>query len=340
MLKYREVIFRGATASVQFWISFYFAQTYCHMSHPVNINISDASAMTKGGLLRRIRSVSANALQVGALQPIETTSTMLATSPPFLVRVVQNLARKAEATVKRNERKEGGEKREFNPFLPYDEDLYVEDMGVKHVLLLNKYNVVGDHVLIVTKKFEEQGDLLSGGDMEGMWECLKEVDGVGFYNSGRISGASQRHKHLQVICGSVGDMGEVEGVAPFDGILTEWARKSEGEMFRARELEYWHVGVGMEGVEGGTGCMEKYMRLIGEVMKDERAEKEGSQLAYNLVVTRRWMVVVPRRNEYFRGVSVNALGFVGCLLVKEQGLLDVIKEVGGMRVLKETGFEE
>lgn len=296
--------------------------------------------MAKSALLERIRSVSSKALQIGARQPIETTSTLLSSHPPFLVRVVQNLARKAEASAKGDERSEGSNKKSFNPFLPYDQDLYVQDMGEDHVLLLNKFNVVADHVLIVTKKFEEQSDLLSVGDMEGMWRCLIEVDGVGFYNSGRISGASQRHKHLQVICGTVGEMGNVGGVVPFDEILTEWARKSEGGVFRARELGYWHVGMGMEGVGGGQGCMENYMRLMGEVMKDERAEKEGSRLAYNMVVTRRWMVLIPRRNEYFRGISVNALGFAGCLLVKEEELLEVIKKVGGTRVLKETGFEE
>lgn len=304
------------------------------------LNITTANTMTKNVLLERIRCVSSQALQIGATQPIETTSTILTSHPPFLVRVVQSLARKAGASVKGGEQTEGSSKNSFNPFLPYDQNLYVQDMGADHVLLLNKFNVVADHVLIVTKKFEEQNDLLSVGDMEGMWKCLIEVDGVGFYNSGRISGASQRHKHVQVICGTVGDMGDVEGVVPFDGVLTEWAKRSAGGIFRARELGYWHVGMGMEDVSGGKGCMEKYTRLMGEVMKDERAEKEGSRLAYNLVVTRRWMVLIPRRNEYFKGISVNALGFAGCLLVKEKELLEVIKEVGGMRVLKETGFEE
>lgn len=79
------------------------------------------------------------------------------------------------------------------------------------------------------------------------------------------------------------------------------------------------------------------MMVMGEVMRDERG---GSGLQYNLIATRRWMVVVPRRRECWDGVSVNALGFTGCLLVKEMEGMELVKRVGGMTVLREVAFAE
>lgn len=254
------------------------------------------------------------------------------------MRVVSSLKRKSEAGSGDVTKSKRGKRDGFNPFLPYEEKLYVQDMGEGHVVLLNKFNVVKDHVLIVTKRFEEQGELLNVGDMEGLWGCLREVDGVGFYNSGIEAGASQRHKHLQVICGRVGEEEWGEGVVPFDRVLSRAGKiGGGGDLFRVRELGYWHVGVGMEGVGGGKEWWERYMMLMGEVMRDERG---GSGLQYNLIATRRWMVVVPRRKECWEGVSVNALGFTGCLLVKETAGMELLKRVGGMKVLREVAFAE
>ncbi len=38
---------------------------------------------------------------------------------------------------------------------------------------------------------------------------------------------------------------------------------------------------------------------------------------WNLLVTRRWMLVVPRLCERFEGVAINALGFAGSLFVRD-----------------------
>jgi len=49
--------------------------------------------------------------------------------------------------------------------------------------------------------------------------------------------------------------------------------------------------------------------------------EDGKRSAYNLLVMREWMVLVPRCRECFEGGSVNALGFAGCFFVRdfEQG---------------------
>jgi ATP adenylyltransferase len=55
---------------------------------------------------------------------------------------------------------------------------------------------------------------------------------------------------------------------------------------------------------------------------------------YNLLVARRWMLLVPRSAEYVEGVSVNALGFVGSLFVRNAAQMQVIQTLGPMTLLQ------
>lgn len=310
---------------------------------------STAGAHTASALLQRVRAVSAAALKTGALQPIETTSTPVhsADSPPFLVRVVANLRRKDEAGASRGdptksasadgdgkgENKRKKKKGAFNPFLPYERDLYVEHVGPQHVMLLNKFNVVDDHILLVTEAFEEQDEGMSAGDVEAMVRCLDEVDGLAFYNCGTVAGASQPHRHVQVVCGGVGEMAGMAGLCPFDGMLSEAARAAgKGEVFQVERLGFVHAGVGVEEA-GVREWWDGYCKLLDRV---RGACGEG--VAFNVIATRRWMVVVGRREECFEGVSVNALGFVGCLLVRNEEMLETVQRVGGLTVLRHAAF--
>ncbi|KAJ1914477.1 bifunctional AP-4-A phosphorylase/ADP sulfurylase [Mycoemilia scoparia] len=88
-----------------------------------------------------------------------------------------------------------------NPFKPYDPKLYVEDLGDSHILLLNKFCVVPNHTLIVTKQFREQGERLSIEDFNAVVSAVSRQSCplIAFYNSGPESGASQPHKHLQLL---------------------------------------------------------------------------------------------------------------------------------------------
>ena len=59
--------------------------------------------------------------------------------------------------------------------------------------------------------------------------------------------------------------------------------------------------------------------------------------AYNLLVTREWMLLVPRAREAYEDISVNALGFAGALLARDDKQLELLRAVRPMRVLKGVG---
>lgn len=52
-----------------------------------------------------------------------------------------------------------------------------------------------------------------------------------------------------------------------------------------------------------------------------------------LLVTRAWMLLVPRSRERFESVSINALGYAGSLFVKNDAELARIRDKGPMGVL-------
>ena len=89
---------------------------------------------------------TAHARQCGAIQSIPTEPEVIEQSGvAFQVRVITALAMKAFLAAAPSN---------GDPFLPYDPNLFVTDLSPTHVALLNKFNVVEHHLLIVTRAFE------------------------------------------------------------------------------------------------------------------------------------------------------------------------------------------
>jgi sulfate adenylyltransferase (ADP) / ATP adenylyltransferase len=49
-------------------------------------------------------------------------------------------------------------------------------------------------------------------------------------------------------------------------------------------------------------------------------------------------LLVPRSQEFFEGISINALGFAGALLVKDVAQLAVLRTVGPMTALQRVAL--
>lgn len=65
------------------------------------------------------------------------------------------------------------QKKPVNPFLPYDDKLWVSHLSDTHTLLLNKFNVVEHHLLVVTRSFKSQLDSLQLSDFEAALLVLR-----------------------------------------------------------------------------------------------------------------------------------------------------------------------
>jgi sulfate adenylyltransferase (ADP) / ATP adenylyltransferase len=269
-----------------------------------------------GTLAGLIADRAAHALQLGALQPISThAETIEQSGVHFVVRVMDNFMRKSQ------ERQLRGP--DFNPFLPYEETLFVTDFSATHVGLLNKFNVVDNHLLIITRAFEAQDSALTLADFAALARALGEIDGLGFYNGGRTAGASQRHRHLQVVPLPLGD----DLAVPMAARLSLSGRSTAG-------LPFKHGVVPLVDCTDAQELYSHYLALLQTCGPVQGMPIGAPIFAYNLLVTRRWMLMVPRFQESHGGISINALGFAGSMFVKNQAQLELLRELGPMRVLE------
>jgi len=292
-----------------------------------------------GTLWDTLREVTQRALQSGALQPIPTDFQYLEDGGiRFLVRLVRNLARKprpsSPETPSRVVRR--------NPFLPFDPELYVADASPGHVCLLNKFNVVEHHLLIVTRAFEEQETLLTREDFEALWKCLAEYEGLGFYNSGIVSGASQPHKHLQLVPLPLDPAGPALPIAPTidsAGISAD-VRSLDGLPF-PHAVVALDADAAAEPATAAAQAYDRYRRLlpaIGVALPAAVADRVAKP--YNLLATRRWMLAVPRVRECFHSISCNSLTFAGALLVRDEQELETLQRHGPLAALRHVTSEE
>lgn len=119
-----------------------------------------------------------------------------------------------------------------------------------------------------------------------------------FYNSGPHSGASQPHRHLQIIADSRPPIFADSSIG--DG------RIAALDSLRHQVIKFENF----PGTEGERACrwFGAYQRLRGELLPPSPGA------SYNLLFTKELMLMVPRQNEYFRGLSFNAMAFAGYLL--------------------------
>lgn len=283
-----------------------------------------------GTLWRLVRDRSRHALEAGALRPIDTEAhTVPEAGIPFSVRRLSTLAEKER--IARAAGASGAD-----PFLPPDPELVVAGVSATHVAVLNRFPVRRHHLLVVTREAEDQALPLTAADFDALARCLAEVDGLGFYNSHPEAGASERHRHLQLLPFPVGD-----GPAPtpiegaLGGVLQDPGRST------LPAYDFLHAACPLPAsawrssrpAERAAAAMALAYRALGAGMG--LALGAGRETApYNLLVTRRWMLLVPRRRESFEGVSVNALGYAGSLLVKDRAGLETVRRHGPLAVLR------
>lgn len=270
-----------------------------------------------GSLWPAILERTRQALDSGALHPIETRFDYLEQSGVrFLIRVARNLERKAQ-----DKRRQGAEapaaSLEPNPFLAPEPALRVADISDTHLALLNKFNVIDHHLLLVTRRYHDQDCLLNRADFEALSVCMAEFNALGFYNGGRVAGASQRHKHLQIVpaLGPESLRAPVEAlIAPEEPAGTELALPFAHAFAPLRSFEPHEL----------LGCYGRLLQRIGCAQPPA---------PYNLLLTRDWMLAVPRSREGVDGISVNALGFAGSLLFRHEAERERVRARGCLALL-------
>ncbi len=273
-----------------------------------------------------VRRQSRHALNTGALVPIATSVHVLEEQGlRFAVRRVERIDRK-EAVAPSQQNPE-------DPFAPpYEQDLYVGEISDTHVGLLNKFNVLDDHLLLVTREYAPQTELPGEADFRAMLRAMAGTDSLAFYNGGALAGASQPHKHLQVVPLPLADEVPAMPFAPF----FESATKDVGPV-RSPELPFMHAvapmppGWAEQPDETAATVQDLHDRLWRELGYSLTTREQP--VPYNLLATSDWLWLVPRSREEHQGIAVNALGFAGALLVRDAAIQELLEELGPLQVL-------
>lgn len=94
-----------------------------------------------------------------------------------------------------------GRTQDRGAFEDEDPDFFLEHVGPSHTLILNKFCVVRPQYVLHTTRYERQSDKLSALDLEAAWSVLSRLESehIVIFNCGVEAGASQGHKHLQIL---------------------------------------------------------------------------------------------------------------------------------------------
>ena len=299
------------------------------------------SLLKPGTLWEKTKQQTQFARECGALKSIETEYHLIQQEDiSFLVRTLANLERKEQARKKQTQHEHNTDKR-IDPFLPYEPDLFVGDISPSHICLLNKFNVVDHHLLIVTRAFEEQTDLLNLEDFAALWSCLQEIDGLAFYNGGKTAGASQRHKHLQLI--PLPFMADVIDLPIARAIAKTEFKHSLGTIasfpFRHRVASL-NLSSDLSPTTAAAIMLQQYYALLDRVGLEINEKTQQQPGAYNFLATRNWMLIVPRSQESFQDIPINSLGFAGSLFVRDRDSLQLLKQLTPLKLLQNVAFPQ
>ncbi|PLX74467.1 MAG: phosphorylase [Azoarcus sp.] len=262
-----------------------------------------------------------NALAAGTLQPISTEKIVLNDGGfDFSVRWVSSLERKNAARVEAVTRRTP----DFNPFLPPEPTLTVAPLGPDHLAVLNKYPVIERHLLIITRHFEAQTAPLKVADFSALAQVMQAHGGLGFYNGGTVAGSSQPHKHLQWVP-STGSLPGFTRTLGADTLIDENPALPWRHRFVRLDAKVWTASA-----DAGEQLHAAFDRACTALEMPFSAEPMPP---YNLLLTRDWLLVVPRSQEKVDDISVNALGFAGSLFVRSKEQIEQLRAHGPLALL-------
>lgn len=266
------------------------------------------------------------ALREGALFPLQTTEkthvdqgyffrllTMTAMSEPQLAALIQAFT---------------SPQCPFCP--PLDPRLTLGETSTGHRVILNKFPVLESHLLVVSRQHLDQESYLGAEDFTASIEVLGAEDGLIFFNAGRQAGASQPHRHIQVV---------KPGRLP----LHEWLGKDPHGQPR---LPYRHALAPLDAAAfqkeaAGAVLFATYARLLSESGAAQNPVTPGAtqETPYNLLLTRQQMIIVPRGSAAAAmDIPINALGFAGIILLRDESQEQLVSSQGAVSLLAATSL--
>ncbi len=259
--------------------------------------------------------VTDRALELGALVPLSTREVALPTLGPFVLRRLEGVPPRHLA--------EGGPK--ANPFLPWETALEISQLASSHALILNKYPVQPCHLLLITQQWQPQGGWLTATDWRAVAHVGRDTGGLWFFNSGPTAGASQPHRHLQLL-----PRQPDEASCPLAPQLLNQLREEQARW-------PWRYALSLRwDPQEGSDLPQLYRDHAARLALGDPDGPGEPRHAYNLLFDDQWFLTVRRVREHCAGFSVNGLGFAGFLLCTDRSDLRWLETHGPWTLLAEV----
>ncbi|KAF2719629.1 hypothetical protein K431DRAFT_286589 [Polychaeton citri CBS 116435] len=244
-----------------------------------------------------------------------------------------------------------------NPFLNPDPSFVITDIGACHRLLVNKFCVYRPHLLIATKDLQPQSDDLDVQDLIACWEVLCQLNRgaasrqeamersegtaanveakefMAIYNCGLASGNSQPHKHMQIFPRPRAEeltlfpdarhvQGAVDQAIQAAAAAEEEEEEEEGEEMpgtaNAKSVPFKQFFLPLSShasCEELTKAHAKLLECTGDTLQAAGVQGKPS---YNVVLTKDWMLLIPRRFAGRDGLNANGAGMAGVVWVSRE----------------------
>ena len=273
---------------------------------------------------------SEQARTCGALIPL-STSTIELSGPS----ANQFELRQLNAALPKHHRAEGPKP---NPFLPWDSRLEVDRIHHNHVLILNKYPVERGHMLLITQNWASQIHWLTLDDWRALVLVDRDSSGLWFFNSGPRAGASQPHRHLQLL-----PRHPQQRICPRLSWFTEHLHSSGSSDSNSLMIDPLSKScviaerpTSNDPNEESTLLHDLYRSLASRLGLGDDSTLEQPAVPYNLLLTKSWMALIRRSQDQVMGFSINALGFAGYLLATHRSDLAWLHSQGGEQLLRKV----
>jgi len=154
----------------------------------------------------------------------------------------------------------------------------------------------------------------------------RNCPGLWFFNSCGAAGASQPHRHLQLLPRHAN-----EASCPL-------AENLQAQLAGTEPPWPWRYCLshrGQAGTDGAAAELEQLYQLHQrELGLGQPSDQVQPLRPYNLLFDRHWFMTVERTQEHWAGFSVNALGYAGCLLVTPESDRAWLQQRGPLALLE------
>lgn len=214
-----------------------------------------------------------------------------------------------------------------------------------------------EHFILVTRAFKQQTHLLGADDLAAAHACVRayhDHGGAGgglfvFFNSGEHSGASQPHRHLQLLPVDKMREGLLEAGRNADGagwnVLADRLAGENEESNGRAGLPFATFAERIAGDVDPEALRSAYIRLYRQAcaaagldekeLGDLAADETPARISYNLGMTRTSLVVCPRvaEGDVVRSrdgkevgkLALNGTVLAGTALVKSEAEWDALR---------------